>query len=321
MEKYINKIINADCMDILKQLPDKCIDLVLTDPPYNIAIAKWDKWKRQEDYINWLGGVFKECQRVLKDNGSFYFFHNDFLQIVELQNYINKNTDFIFKQLLVWDKFNNTKWNQLNSVVYSQENRNYSKQAEYCLYYTFQDETGLETIKRIMPNPFAQYLKDELITYFGSVANFRKFVRNEMLLDVAMVNRWFDGDCLMTKEKYMFIREKTGKLRREYEDLRREYEKNRYTFNPQGYSSVLNYPAQSQNEHITPKPIKLLENLIKHSSNENDLILDCFSGGGTTAIACHNLNRRFICIEKDYDYWKASEERLNNAQAQLKLAL
>lgn len=36
MEKYINQIIHADCMDILKQLPDKCIDLVLTDPPYGI---------------------------------------------------------------------------------------------------------------------------------------------------------------------------------------------------------------------------------------------------------------------------------------------
>lgn len=34
MEQYINKIIHADCMDILKQLPDKCIDLMLTDPPY-----------------------------------------------------------------------------------------------------------------------------------------------------------------------------------------------------------------------------------------------------------------------------------------------
>lgn len=36
IEQFENKIINADCLDILKQLPDKCIDLVLTDPPYGI---------------------------------------------------------------------------------------------------------------------------------------------------------------------------------------------------------------------------------------------------------------------------------------------
>ena len=41
MDKYINQIINADCLDILKQLPDKSIDLVLTDPPYGVG----DKFK------------------------------------------------------------------------------------------------------------------------------------------------------------------------------------------------------------------------------------------------------------------------------------
>lgn len=72
-------------------------------------------------------------------------------------------------------------------------------------------------------------------------------------------------------------------------------------------------------EHPTQKPLKLFEWCIKNFSKENDLILDCFSGSGTTAVACHNLKRNFICIEKDYDYWKASVERLENAKAQLKL--
>ena len=71
--------------------------------------------------------------------------------------------------------------------------------------------------------------------------------------------------------------------------------------------------------HPTQKPVTLIEYLIKTYSNENDLILDNCSGSGTLAIACHNLKRRFICIEKDYDYWKASVERLENAQAQMKL--
>lgn len=46
-------------------------------------------------------------------------------------------------------------------------------------------------------------------------------------------------------------------------------------------------------------------------------ILPCFSGSGTTAIACHNLKRRFICIEKDKDYYEASVKRLEDARKQL----
>ena len=71
--------------------------------------------------------------------------------------------------------------------------------------------------------------------------------------------------------------------------------------------------------HPTQKPLKLFEMILRDYSKENNLILDCFSGSGTTAIACHNLNRRFICIEKDKDYYKASVERLKDAQSQLKL--
>ena len=71
--------------------------------------------------------------------------------------------------------------------------------------------------------------------------------------------------------------------------------------------------------HPTQKPVGLFEMILRDYSNENDLILDCFSGSGTTAIACHNLKRRFICIEKDEEYYKKSVERLENAKLQMKL--
>ena len=77
----------------MKGVPDKSVDLVLADPPYNIKIADWDKIP---NYVEWLGTVFLECQRVLKPNGSFYFFHNDFLQMVDLQKWINENTKFVW---------------------------------------------------------------------------------------------------------------------------------------------------------------------------------------------------------------------------------
>ena len=68
--------------------------------------------------------------------------------------------------------------------------------------------------------------------------------------------------------------------------------------------------------HPTQKPVGLFMKILQDYSNENDLVLDCFSGSGTTAVACHNLKRRFICIEKDPEYWKASCERLEQAQRQ-----
>lgn len=46
--------------------------------------------------------------------------------------------------------------------------------------------------------------------------------------------------------------------------------------------------------------------------NEDDLVLDCFMGSGTTGVACKNLKRDFIGIELDKDYFKIAEERINN---------
>lgn len=72
-------------------------------------------------------------------------------------------------------------------------------------------------------------------------------------------------------------------------------------------------------EHPTQKPVKLFQWCLERYSQPSDLILDPFSGSGTTAIAAHNLGRRFICIEKDEDYHAASVQRLKDTQAQLRL--
>lgn len=72
-------------------------------------------------------------------------------------------------------------------------------------------------------------------------------------------------------------------------------------------------------EHPTQKPVKLFQWCLERYSQPNDLILDPFSGSGTTAIAAHNLGRRFICIEKERDYHAASVQRLKDTQAQLRL--
>ena len=62
--------------------------------------------------------------------------------------------------------------------------------------------------------------------------------------------------------------------------------------------------------HPTQKPVDLLEYLINTYTNENDLVLDNCMGSGSTGVACKNLNRRFIGIEKDENYFKIAENRI-----------
>ena len=62
--------------------------------------------------------------------------------------------------------------------------------------------------------------------------------------------------------------------------------------------------------HVTPKPIELVERIIKASSNENDLVLDCFVGIGTTAIVAKKLSRNFLCCDSNKDYVKIARARI-----------
>lgn len=105
LEDLENKIINADCMDILKQLPDKCVDLVLTDPPYGINVAKngkvgGGKCCKVTDYgaKEWDSEIphkeiFEEIMRVSKNQ--IIFGGNYFIE------YLKNSPCWI-----VWDKLN-----------------------------------------------------------------------------------------------------------------------------------------------------------------------------------------------------------------------
>ena len=85
------------------------------------------------------------------------------------------------------------------------------------------------------------------------------------------------------------------------------------TFNQHCKNTVFRYPVCSgkQKIHPTQKPLELFKYLIQVSSNYGDVVLDTFSGSGTTAIACSELDRKFICVEKDIQYYNLSIERLN----------
>lgn len=69
--------------------------------------------------------------------------------------------------------------------------------------------------------------------------------------------------------------------------------------------------------HETPKPLELIERIIKASSNPGDIVLDCFVGSGTTAVAAKILNRNFICSDLSEKYVNYTNQRLEKIDAEL----
>lgn len=101
--KILHKIM--DCGEFLKQLPEKSVQLICIDPPYNLELAGWDIY---DDYIEWASEWINEAYRVLDDNGSMVIFggiqfrdikSGDLLDIIQ---YVRKNTKFKLINTIIW---------------------------------------------------------------------------------------------------------------------------------------------------------------------------------------------------------------------------
>ncbi len=86
------------------------------------------------------------------------------------------------------------------------------------------------------------------------------------------------------------------------------------TFNSEYDNGHYSFPichGKERYSHPTQKPLGLISELIKKHSNKGDVVLDCFAGTGTTGHACLELNRDFLLIEKDENYYNIIKNRLN----------
>jgi site-specific DNA-methyltransferase (adenine-specific) len=93
-----------------------------------------------------------------------------------------------------------------------------------------------------------------------------------------------------------------------------EFDKQERIYDEKCPMSIIQFKKDKTREHTSQKPVSLFEYLIKSYSDESDLILDNCMGSGTTGVACKNLNRKFIGIEKDYKYFEISKKRINYEQ-------
>ena len=94
---------------------------------------------------------------------------------------------------------------------------------------------------------------------------------------------------------------------------------NAKNINNLGSKTIIRVPNVRNKTHPTEKPVDLMKILIENSSNENDTVLDPFMGSGSSGIAAKELDRNFIGIELDKDYFDIAKKRIDAEQKEITL--
>jgi len=207
-QDFINKILCGDCSDLIKHLPDKCIDAIITDPPYGLNT----KGIKNDGDLSLFFDILPECNRVLKDDAFFITFFS-----TKYMPQLFKNNPFTY----FWQ-----------FILYCPEGNVRS------------------------PIGFTKYM---------SCFVFKK------------------GRPRLVKWKTDIFRDTPGKMIE---------------------------PDEGFINHPTPKPKHFIKEIMEMTTIENDLVLDPLIGSGSTAVACKQLNRRFIGFELRKDYCLIANKRL-----------
>lgn len=158
IDKYIDKVTCADCLQVTKELPDKCVDLVVTDPPYNMGYSgrsDINKFKgfdndnlTDKEHSAWFNNILGELYRILKDNTAIYIYI-DFRNYARIYSLVAQRFDI--KNCIVWYK-NNFGMGQ-----------HYRFQHEFCIY-AIKGKHELRLTKRNISDIW-QFKKDDVNSY------------------------------------------------------------------------------------------------------------------------------------------------------------
>lgn len=286
------KLVNSDCLHLLKTLDDNSVDLIATDPPYyKVKADDWDRqWATKTDFFHWLDKVLKECQRVLKPTGSIYLFCGPYLAA---ETELLMGQHFRVLNQIVWRKPSG-RWNGCNKESLTK----YFPQTERIIF--------AESTKK---KPFQYEPIRHHLTHSIKVAGVSSKRVNEAT-KTQMSGHWFGTSqfAFPSRENYQILRKLAPALK-PYDKLRAEYVNIRKKAGRHGrkfavtkhvpYTDVWDFKVVQpyQGKHPCEKPLPLMEHIINTSSNEGDLVLDLFTGSGSTPIAARNLNRAFIGSE------------------------
>jgi len=233
-------LMQGDCLERMKEIPDGSIDMILADPPYGTTACKWDS-------IIPLEPMWTQLKRVIKPNGAIVLFGQEpFSSYLRISNIKGYKYDWI------WDKV---------------------KQGAFA------------TAK------YAPLKQHELISVFSKTG----------------------GKTVYNPQMVKMEKSRTGKIYASSDSASVKYNdgvERTYTEKYPKTIIVESNASQIGKVHPTQKPVALMEYLIKTYTNEGETVLDFTCGSGSTGVAAVNLNRNFIGIELDENYFNIAKNRI-----------
>lgn len=326
-------LINGDCLAEMKKLPDRSVDLILTDPPYfKVKDDAWDRqWEKSSEFLDWLDLIAEQWARILKPNGSLFCFASPQMaarvecKLADRFNILNA---------IVWAK-NHTRKGSIARRTCVADLRSFFPEQERIIFAEHygadnmaKGEAGYaakcDELRGFVFEPLRLYLSDERsragFTTRMVAEAYQKKTQSRTV--TGMAGHWFEKVqwALPTKENYEWLRSlfnSNGEeyLRKDYEDLRKDYEDLRRPFSVTRdvpYTDVWSFPVVQhyKGKHPCEKPQDLLRHAISTTSRPGAVVLDCFMGSGSTGIACRELGRNFIGIELDPEYFRKASDAI-----------
>lgn len=332
------KLLNGDCLKLMKEIPDGAIDLVLCDLPYGTTAASWDN-------VLPFDVLWEEYHRILKGNGVAAFFC---VQPFTTQLIGSNRREFRY----CWYWLKNT----AVGFTYAryQPMRRVEDIAVFVCNSPGQNNQGKHRELR-------EYMMNELRESGKSRADINRILGNTMSSHYFTNGQQF---AIPNAESWAKLQAATGHFRRPYDDVLSEYRAELggaksgqmgSTYNPQGLQEVpeskrrtrkkfthgkesiyktdtlnkahttrfTNWPKNvleynsERGYHPTQKPVPLLEYLVRTYTNEGDTVLDNCMGSGSTGVAVKRVGgRHFIGIEQNKVYFDIAQERIGKENSE-----
>ena len=305
-------VAGGDSLELLRQMPNSSVSLVLTDPPYHTTkkanIYGDTLFKEDSEFLHWMAEYAREWRRVLRDNGSLYVFCSSRMA-ARLEVLLSENFNILSH--IVWTKPNEPGYDGWKGKMKKEALRQWYPHSERIIFAEPAIEGNLHR------SPFALFLREARKTCGMSSNELAEITGSYGKVNHGgAVSNWETGRNIPSLKQYSRICDAligTGRISfmPPYDEVIRVFRVD----SSMEFTDVWTFPSVRpyKGKHPAEKPADLLEHVIEASSFRGDVVLDTFSGSGSTATAALSLGRKAVSIDIDPVWIERTADKVRRA--------